>query len=250
MINFFLLKIYGVSLQKFSQIKLFIMLNKVILLFLIVGMTISCNVNKMGKISLDSEIDSVSYSLGVSAGSYYLKQGFDSINTDAFYLGFKNAIKKMDLKVTEEESNAILQAFFQKATETKSSGAKKEGEDFLMENAGKEGVVTLPSGLQYVIIMEGTGLRPQLTDKVKVHYHGTLIDGTVFDSSVDRGEPISFPVNGVIPGWTEGLQLMPVGSKWKLFIPYNLAYGERGAGQNIGPYSALVFEVELIEIEN
>ncbi len=238
-------------MQKFSQIKLFIMLNKVVLLFLIVGMTISCNVNnKMEKISLDNEIDSVSYSLGVSAGSYYLKQGFDSINTDAFYLGFKNAMKQTDLQVTEEESNAILQAFFQKASESKHDGAKKEGEAFLKENADKEGVVTLPSGLQYVIIMEGSGPRPQLSDKVKVHYHGTLIDGTVFDSSVDRGEPISFPVTGVIPGWTEGLQLMPVGSKWKLFIPYDLAYGERGAGQNIGPYSALIFEVELIEIEN
>ncbi len=220
------------------------------MLFLIAGMAVSCNVNnKMEKISLDNEIDSVSYSLGVSAGSYYLKQGFDTINTEAFYLGFKSAIKKMELQCSEEESNAILQAFFQKASEAKYDDVKKEGEDFLKENAGKEGVVTLPSGLQYKIIKEGTGAKPQLTDKVKVHYHGTLIDGTVFDSSVDRGEPISFPVNGVIAGWTEALQLMPVGSKWKLFIPYNLAYGERGAGQQIGPFSTLVFEVELLDIE-
>lgn len=220
------------------------------MLFLMAGIAMSCNVNnKMEKISLDNEIDSVSYSLGISAGSYYLKQGFDTINTEAFYLGFKSAIKKMDLQLTEEQSNAILQAFFQKASAAKYDDVKKEGEDFLKENAGKEGVVTLPSGLQYKIITEGTGAKPGLTDKVKVHYHGTLIDGTVFDSSVDRGEPISFPVNGVIAGWTEALQLMPVGSKWKLFIPYNLAYGEKGAGQKIGPFSTLVFEVELLDIE-
>ncbi len=226
------------------------MLNKVVLLFLVVGMTMSCNVNnKMEKISLDNEIDSVSYSLGVSAGSYYLKQGFDTINTEAFYLGFKSAIKKLDLQCSEEESNAILQAFFQKASESKYDDVKKEGEDFLKENAEKEGVVTLPSGLQYKIITEGTGAKPQLTDKVKVHYHGTLINGTVFDSSVDRGEPISFPVNGVIAGWTEALQLMPVGSKWELYIPYDLAYGERGAGQQIGPFSTLIFQVELLDIE-
>jgi FKBP-type peptidyl-prolyl cis-trans isomerase FklB len=203
----------------------------------------------MEKISLDNEIDSVSYSLGVSAGSYYLKQGFDTINTEAFYLGFKSAIKKLDLQCSEEESNAILQAFFQKASESKYDDVKKEGEDFLKENAEKEGVVTLPSGLQYKIITEGTGAKPQLTDKVKVHYHGTLINGTVFDSSVDRGEPISFPVNGVIAGWTEALQLMPVGSKWELYIPYDLAYGERGAGQQIGPFSTLIFQVELLDIE-
>ena len=226
------------------------MLNKVVLLFLVVGMTMSCNVNnKMEKVSLDNEIDSVSYSLGVSAGSYYLKQGFDTINTEAFYLGFKSAIKKLDLQCSEEESNAILQAFFQKASESKYDDVKKEGEDFLKENAEKEGVVTLPSGLQYKIITEGTGAKPQLTDKVKVHYHGTLINGTVFDSSVDRGEPISFPVNGVIAGWTEALQLMPVGSKWELYIPYDLAYGERGAGQQIGPFSTLIFQVELLDIE-
>jgi FKBP-type peptidyl-prolyl cis-trans isomerase FklB len=237
-------------LQKILKIKLFIMLNKVVLLFLVVGMTMSCNVNnKMEKISLDNEIDSVSYSLGVSAGSYYLKQGFDTINTEAFYLGFKSAIKKLDLQCSEEESNAILKAFFQKASESKYDDVKKEGEDFLKENAEKEGVVTLPSGLQYKIITEGTGAKPQLTDKVKVHYHGTLINGTVFDSSVDRGEPISFPVNGVIAGWTEALQLMPVGSKWELYIPYDLAYGERGAGQQIGPFSTLIFQVELLDIE-
>ena len=124
----------------------------------------------------------------------------------------------------------------------------QEGEDFLKNNAKNPSVTTLRSGLQYEIITAGNGPKPTLSDKVETHYHGTLLDGTVFDSSVDRGTPISFPVNGVIKGWTEALQLMPVGSKWKLYIPYYLAYGERGAGASIGPYSTLIFEVELISI--
>lgn len=210
----------------------------------------SCNVNnKMDKVNLDTEIEKVSYSLGVTAGAYYLKQGFDSIDIDAFTAGFKNAVKELDLQIPEEECNTILQDFFNKTAELKTEELKKEGAEFLEENSKKEGVVTLPSGLQYVVMVEGTGATPGLTDKVKTHYHGTLIDGTVFDSSVDRGEPISFPVNGVIAGWTEALQLMKVGSKWRLFVPYDLAYGERGSGPQIGPYSALIFEVELLDIE-
>ncbi len=126
---------------------------------------------------------------------------------------------------------------------------KKEGQEFLAENGERDGVISLESGLQYEVINEGTGATPALTDKVRTHYHGTLIDGTVFDSSVERGEPISFPVNGVIAGWTEALQLMKVGSKWRLFVPFDLAYGERGAGQDIGPFATLIFEVELLEIE-
>ena len=210
----------------------------------------SCNVNKkMDKVNLDTEIEKVSYSLGVTAGAYYLKQGFDSIDIDAFTAGFKSAVKELDLQIPEEECNTILQEFFNKTAELKTEELKKEGAEFLEENSKKEGVVTLPSGLQYVVMVEGTGAIPELTDKVKTHYHGTLIDGTVFDSSVDRGEPTSFPVNGVIAGWTEALQLMKVGSKWRLFIPYDLAYGERGAGQLIGPYTALIFEIELLDIE-
>ena len=123
------------------------------------------------------------------------------------------------------------------------------GEKFLSENGKRDGVTTLASGLQYEVISEGNGPKPELTDMVETHYHGTLLDGTVFDSSVDRGETVSFPVNGVIPGWTEALQLMQVGAKWKLYIPYNLAYGENGAGAAIGPYSTLIFEVELIGIK-
>jgi FKBP-type peptidyl-prolyl cis-trans isomerase FklB len=126
---------------------------------------------------------------------------------------------------------------------------KKEGEAFLAENAKKEGVVTLPSGLQYKIIQQGSGRKPKLTDEVTTHYRGTLLDGTEFDSSYKRGEPTSFPVNGVISGWTEALQLMPVGSKWQLFIPSNLAYGMRGAGGTIGPNAALIFDIELIAIK-
>jgi FKBP-type peptidyl-prolyl cis-trans isomerase FklB len=124
----------------------------------------------------------------------------------------------------------------------------EDGKKFLADNSKRENVITLPSGLQYEIIKAGEGPKPNLEDKVTTHYHGTLIDGTVFDSSVDRGEPASFPVNGVIKGWTEALQLMPVGSKWKLFVPYDLAYGERGTGPQIGPYTTLIFEVELISI--
>lgn len=220
------------------------------ILIIVAVLLMSCNVNnKMDKVNLDTEIEKVSYSLGVTAGAYYLKQGFDSIDIDAFTAGFKNAVKELDLQIPEEECNTILQDFFNKTAELKSEELKKEGAAFLEENSKKEGVVTLPSGLQYVVIVEGTGATPKLTDKVKAHYHGTLIDGTVFDSSVDHGEPVSFPVNGVIAGWTEALQLMKVGSKWRLFVPYDLAYGERGSGPQIGPYSALIFEVELLDIE-
>ena len=130
----------------------------------------------------------------------------------------------------------------------KSAKANEAGKTYLAENAKKEGVTTTESGLQYEVINSGKGAKPAPSDQVTVHYHGTLLDGTVFDSSVDRGEPASFPVGGVIKGWTEALQLMSVGSKWKLYVPYDLAYGERGAGAQIGPYSTLIFEVELISI--
>ena len=126
--------------------------------------------------------------------------------------------------------------------------AKEEGANFLAENAKKEGVISLESGLQYEILKQGSGPKPTINDNVTTHYHGTLIDGTIFDSSVDRGQPATFPVSGVIKGWTEALQLMTVGSKWRLYVPYDLAYGERGAGANIGPFTTLIFEVELISI--
>lgn len=139
--------------------------------------------------------------------------------------------------------------YLQQMKTEKAAKNKAEGEKFLADNKAKAGIVTLPSGLQYQVIKEGTGAKPTINDKVKTHYHGMLIDGTVFDSSVDRGEPISFPVSGVIKGWTEALQLMPVGSKWRLFIPADLAYGDRQAGAKIGPGSTLIFDVELLDIE-
>jgi FKBP-type peptidyl-prolyl cis-trans isomerase FklB len=142
-----------------------------------------------------------------------------------------------------------ISSYLQQLKADKIAKNREAGLKFLAENKTKPGVVTLPDGLQYLVLKEGTGPKPTINDKVKTHYHGTLIDGTVFDSSVDRGQPISFPVGGVIKGWTEALQLMPVGSKWRLFIPSELAYGDRGAGPKIGPGAALVFEVELLAIE-
>ena len=150
--------------------------------------------------------------------------------------------------MSENEAQIEINSYFQKMQEEAGKEAKDAGEKFLEENKKQEGVVTLPSGLQYKVIKQGTGDKPKATDQVRCHYHGTLIDGTVFDSSVRRGEPAVFPVNGVIQGWVEALQLMPVGSKWTLYIPYEMAYGTRGAGQSIPPYAALIFEVELLEI--
>ena len=161
----------------------------------------------------------------------------------------KDVYGEQDLKISEVEAQGVLQAFFTKGVERVGDDNLKEGLDFLEANKSKKGVVTTESGLQYTIMKDAEGAKPVATDKVMVHYHGTLLDGTVFDSSVDRGEPIDFPLNGVIPGWTEGVQLMPVGSKYKFFIPSELAYGANPrAGGPIGPNMVLIFEVELIEI--
>jgi len=185
--------------------------------------------------------DSVTYAFGVTIGE------------DLKAAGLKNVDKNLLMKAIDEAlmGKATISAAEAKAivNNYKVQAAKKEGEDFLAQNMKKAGVTTLPSGLQYEVINKGMGAKPGPTSKVKTHYHGTLINGTVFDSSVNRGEPISFPVNGVIQGWQEALQLMSVGDKWRLFIPYNLAYGSRGAGQVIPPYAALIFEVELLDIE-
>ncbi|MEO0777772.1 MAG: FKBP-type peptidyl-prolyl cis-trans isomerase, partial [Bacteroidota bacterium] len=151
-------------------------------------------------------------------------------------------------KINPSEAQQVVQQELRAQAAAKYESVVAEGQQFLAKNGQRPEVVTLPSGLQYEILKTGEGPRPQFKDKVTTHYHGTLIDGRVFDSSVERGTPTSFPVNGVIPGWTEALQLMPVGSKWKLFVPYNLAYGERSAGDLIGPFSTLVFEVELLSI--
>jgi FKBP-type peptidyl-prolyl cis-trans isomerase len=172
--------------------------------------------------------------------------------------GIKDAIEGGKPKFSQEELGAAMQAFetemqakaqaMQAEEAKKFEAAKAEGEKFLAENKKREGVTTTASGLQYEVITKADGAKPAATDQVKVHYHGTLVDGKVFDSSRDRGEPVTFPVQGVIKGWVEALQLMPVGSKWKLFIPSDLAYGKQGAGADIGPDSALIFEVELLEI--
>lgn len=194
------------------------------------------------------ELDKVSYCLGLSIASNLITSGVKTINTQAFVEALDAAFKGQMPEITPDEANKILQEYFQKIQEEQANKAQDEGKKFLEENKAKEGVVTLESGLQYQVITEGNGEKPKGTDSVKCHYHGTLINGTIFDSSVRRGEPAEFPVNGVIKGWIEALQLMPVGSKWKLFVPSDLAYGAQGAGNLIGPHTTLIFEVELLEI--
>ena len=210
---------------------------------------IACKTEKSDQpVNLITELDSVSYSLGVNIGENIKKQ-FEDINLDNFEAGIKDVLEKeLETKISDNQAQAIINSYFSKKQKKESESMIEEGANYLQENAKKEGVTTLPSGLQYEVINDGTGPMPTIEDNVTTHYHGTLIDGTVFDSSVDRGEPASFPVGGVIKGWTEALQLMSVGSKWKLYVPYDLAYGERGAGAQIGPYSTLIFEVELISI--
>ena len=199
---------------------------------------------------MKTALDSLSYSLGMSLAQFYKQQGITSVNTSMVSRAINDALKGNKPLLNEEQMNMSITNYLQKMKTEKSAVNKKEGEAFLAANASKPGVVTLPSGLQYSVIKEGTGPKPELTDTVKCHYHGTLINGKVFDSSVDRGQPAQFPVSGVIKGWVEALPLMPVGSKWKLFIPSELAYGDNQAGPAIGPGSTLVFDVELLEIVN
>ena len=204
--------------------------------------------------SLKTAADSVSYAIGISTGAGY-KENLktlpgDPANVDDLIAGFIQAIKgdSSAMKMTPQAAQAYVQTYFMEASARDAKKTKEEGEKFLAENKSKKDVFTTESGLQYQVVTEGTGDKPTATDKVKVHYTGTLLDGTKFDSSVDRGEPMEFPVNGVIKGWTEVLQLMPVGSKYIVWIPSDLAYGERGAGQDIKPNRTLKFEIELLEI--
>ena len=200
-------------------------------------------------------MDKLSYALGLGIGRQLAQMGATGLDIDDFATAIKDVLAGRETKVADSEAQTIVQEFFRKQEEKanaamaeKGKKAKAEGEQYLAENAAKEGVVTLPSGLQYKVLKEGNGQKPKATDKVKGHYEGFLIDGTEFDSSVQRGEPAVFPLNQVIAGWTEGLQLMQEGAKYRFFIPYQLGYGERGAGASIPPFATLVFDVELIAV--
>jgi FKBP-type peptidyl-prolyl cis-trans isomerase FklB len=194
------------------------------------------------------ELENFSYALGMSIAGNLIQTGVKTVNPELFLNGFIDVFNGKETMIHPEEANAILEAFIGKLNENKGAGNLEEGLNFLAENKKKQGVIELPSGLQYEVLTEGGGKIPTANDQVKCHYHGTLIDGTVFDSSVQRNQPAVFPVNGVIQGWVEALQLMSTGSKWRLFIPSQLAYGSNGAGGAIGPNSTLIFDVELLEI--
>ena len=198
----------------------------------------------------ETEMEKVSYSLGVNMASSVKQQGMETIDAQAVAKAFADVFEGNDLDMSEEESMTTLQDFFGKMKAEKSAKANEAGAAYLAENGAKEGVITTESGLQYEAIVSGDGAKPTTADQVTVHYHGMLTDGTVFDSSVDRGEPATFGVTQVIKGWTEALQLMSVGDKWKLTIPSGLAYGDQGAGGMIGPGATLVFEVELLGVNN
>lgn len=200
-------------------------------------------------------MDKLSYALGLGIGRQLSDMGAKGLNIEEFAQAIKDVIAGAEPQIGDQEAQTIVQEFFQEqekkqraAAAEKFKDAKEDGEKYLADNAKNEGVVTLPSGLQYKILKEGNGGKPKATDNVKCHYEGMLIDGSVFDSSIQRGEPATFPLNQVIAGWTEGLQLMQEGAKYRFFIPYTLGYGERGAGQSIPPFAALVFDVELIAV--
>ncbi|ADQ80237.1 Peptidylprolyl isomerase [Paludibacter propionicigenes WB4] len=190
----------------------------------------------------------VSYALGLSLGNNLLGSGVKSLDYAQMAKGIQDVMEQKEPEISYQEAQTIIGEFFQNLQAKMAEKAQGEGKAFLEANAKRAEVTTLASGLQYEVLTKGEGAVPSAADSVKVHYHGTLIDGTVFDSSVSRGEPATFGVTQVISGWVEALQLMPVGSKWKLFIPSDLAYGEQGAGQAIAPHSTLVFEVELLDI--
>lgn len=214
----------------------------------------SCQNNAQENVELKTRQDSVSYAIGYNIGTNFKMQSIE-VDPAVVAAAMRDVMNEADTKLTEEEAQQVWMSYQQEMMakqqqEREASGTKnkEEGAKWLAENKDKEGVVTTESGLQYKVIKMGDGPKPTQNDKVRVHYRGKLIDGTQFDSSYDRGEPAEFPVGGVIAGWTEALQLMPVGSKWEVYIPSELGYGERGAGQDIGPNATLIFEVELLEI--
>lgn len=216
------------------------------------AMFTACNNGKtIPEAKIANNVDSVSYLIGFDNGKSFndnISSFPGGLNVDAFAEGFISGMYGDSTKVSVDDIRAFVNAYFMEAQKKEGEKVKEVGAAFLAENAKKDGVTTTASGLQYEVLTEGTGAKPTATDKVKVHYHGTLLDGTVFDSSVDRGTPAEFGVSQVIPGWTEALQLMSVGSKYKVYIPSDLAYGEKGAGQTIKPNSTLIFEVELLDI--
>lgn len=198
---------------------------------------------------MNNLLDDASYCVGMSVGFSLENQDLESISLEQFMAGMKSVFDKKELRFSPQEANQIIQKYIEEQSASKYDSLKKEGNDFLAENAKRAGVKTTSSGLQYEIITEGSGIKPEATSEVTVHYHGTLVNGTVFDSSVVRNQPATFGVNQVIKGWTEALQLMPVGSKWKLFIPEDLAYGANPRpGGPIKPHMALIFEVELLAV--
>lgn len=195
------------------------------------------------------KMDSVSYSLGLLVATNLQSQGFENLNANDLAKGMTDALSGGGTQWDAQQANQIVQAYVENKEKSKFTDVVAQSAAFFTENSKKEGITTTPSGLQYEVIKSGDGPSPKLTDKVTTHYHGTLLNGEVFDSSVDRGQPASFPVNGVIAGWTEALQMMKVGDKWRLYVPSELAYGSRGAGAKIGPFTPLIFEVELISID-
>mgnify|MGYP002583588143 FL=1 len=192
--------------------------------------------------------DEVSYALGLSIGQNFKASGIKAITSEDFIAGLQDALAERKPQMTNERAREVINQLFTRLQQEESELNAAAGKEYQEIMRHKSGIVTLPSGLQYEIIKEGQGAKPKATDKVRVHYHGTLINGVVFDSSVERGEPAEFPLNAVIPGWTEILQLMPVGSKWRVVIPSELAYGSRGAGDVIRPNMTLIFEIELLDI--
>lgn len=225
-----------------------------LLALIIIIAAASCQQSGTKNVKLETNIDSVSYAIGMLVGANNLQQlknapGGDKMNKDVMASAFAISSTEGETVLSDEEANTIVRNFFTAQGKVVAQENLEKGNAFLEENGKRPGVTTTESGLQYEVLTEGTGPKPTATDRVRVHYHGTLIDGTVFDSSVERGEPAVFGVNQVIPGWTEALELMPVGSKWKIYLPSNIAYGERGGpGGAIGPNEALIFEVELLEI--
>ncbi|HOH74777.1 MAG: FKBP-type peptidyl-prolyl cis-trans isomerase [Paludibacteraceae bacterium] len=193
-------------------------------------------------------MEKVSYALGLSIGNNLIGSGITGVNLDKFVQGVQDVLEQKTAEISYDEAKIVLDEYFQDLANKMQALNKQIGAEFLAQNKQKEGVVELASGLQYQVLTAGTGAKPSATDQVQCHYHGTMLDGQVFDSSVQRGEPAVFGVNQVIAGWVEALQLMQEGAKWRLFIPYQLAYGERGAGQSIPPFATLIFDVELLKV--